>query len=124
MGIHQFLTELSACNTSIFSFPGDNLSKYQWVFTKLSICIDIVEIWFGIANGQILSILNRVICPQHTHIFFFFPDDNLSKNQLIFTELYFCIDIVMIFFGIANGQILSVFDRDSCLPNVQSFVSG
>ena len=33
-----------------FSFPDDNLSKHQWIFTKLSICmcIDIVEIWFGI----------------------------------------------------------------------------
>ena len=25
------------------------------VFTKLGMCIDIVEIWFGIANGQISS---------------------------------------------------------------------
>ena len=38
----------------IFSFPDDNLSKHQWIFTKLGMCIDIVEIWFGIANGQIL----------------------------------------------------------------------
>ena len=29
----------------------DNLSKYQWIFNKLGICIDIVEIWFGIADG-------------------------------------------------------------------------
>ena len=36
-----------------FSFPDDNLSKRQWIFTKLGICIDIVEIWFGIANGHI-----------------------------------------------------------------------
>ena len=36
-----------------FSFPDDNLSKNQWIFTKLDMCIDIVEIWFGIANGQI-----------------------------------------------------------------------
>ena len=28
-----------------------NLSKYQWIFTKLGMCIDIVEILFGIANG-------------------------------------------------------------------------
>ena len=33
-----------------FSFPDDNLSKPQWIFTKLGTCIDIVEIWFGIAN--------------------------------------------------------------------------
>ena len=38
-----------------FSFLDDNLSKQQWIFTKYGLCIDIVEIWFGIANGQILS---------------------------------------------------------------------
>ena len=46
-----------------FSFPDDNLSKHQWIFTKLDMCIDIVEIWFGIANGQISSNFDRVICP-------------------------------------------------------------
>ena len=67
----QFLTELSARDTPIFSFPDDNLSKHQWIFTKLGtgICIDIVEIWSGIANGQISSIFDGVICPRHAHIF-------------------------------------------------------
>ena len=36
-----------------FSFPYDILSKHQWIFAKLGMSIDIVEIWFGIANGQI-----------------------------------------------------------------------
>ena len=44
----QILMELSA---EIFSFQDDNLSKHQQIFTKLGMCIDIVEIWFGIANG-------------------------------------------------------------------------
>ena len=65
----QFLTELSARDTPIFSFPDNNLSKHQWIFTKISMCIDIVEIWFGIANGQISSIFDGVICPKHAHIF-------------------------------------------------------
>ena len=56
----QFLTELSARDTPIFSFLDDNLSKHQWIFTKLGMCIDIVEIRFRIANGQILSIFDRV----------------------------------------------------------------
>ena len=47
----QFLTELSARDTPIFSFPDDNLSKHQLIFTKLGMCIDIVLICFGIANG-------------------------------------------------------------------------
>ena len=40
---HQILG-LSARDTPIFSFPDDNLSKYQWIFTKLGMWIDIVEI--------------------------------------------------------------------------------
>ena len=47
----QILTELSARDTPIFSFPDDNLSKRQWIFTKLGMCIDIMEIWIGIASG-------------------------------------------------------------------------
>ena len=54
MGIfHRFLTELSARNTSIFSFPGENLSKNEWIFTKLVLCIDIVEIWFRIGANLV-----------------------------------------------------------------------
>ena len=44
MMFHQFLTDLSARNKAIFLFPDDNLSKYQWIFAKLSMGIDIVEI--------------------------------------------------------------------------------
>ena len=57
----QFLTELSAHNTSVFN----NLSKSQWIFTKFDMCIDIVEIRFGVAHWQISSIFDRVICQQH-----------------------------------------------------------
>ena len=65
---HQFLTELSASDTSVFLFLDDNFSKYQRIFTKLGVCIDIVEICYGIANGQISSIFDRVLCPQYIHI--------------------------------------------------------
>ena len=44
-------------------------SKPQWIFTKLGMCIDIVEIWFGIANGQISSKFDGVVCPGHADIF-------------------------------------------------------
>ena len=54
---------------SVFSFMDDNLNKYQWIFAKLGVCIDIMEIWFGIANGQISSIFDQVICRIHACIF-------------------------------------------------------
>ena len=38
---------------------------------------DVVDIWFGIANGQILSIFDRGICPPHVVVLF--PDNNFNK---------------------------------------------
>ena len=48
---------------STFLFLDNNLRKCQWIFPKLGVCIDIVEFWFGIVNGQISSIFDRVIFP-------------------------------------------------------------
>ena len=64
----QYLTELYARDTPIFSFPDDNLVNNRG-FSKLGMYIDIVKIWFGIANGQISSNFYGVICPRHAHIF-------------------------------------------------------
>ena len=65
----QFLMELSTRDKPIFSFPDYYLSKQRGIFTKLAICIDIKEIWFAIAKGQILSNFYGVVCPRHAHIF-------------------------------------------------------
>ena len=46
---------------SVFSFPDDNLSKCQRIFTKLCVCVDNVAVWFGIVNGQILSIFDSYL---------------------------------------------------------------
>ena len=51
----QISMEFSVQDMPIFSFLDDNLSKHHWIFTKLGMCIDIVEIWFLIANGQFSS---------------------------------------------------------------------
>ena len=47
--------------------PDDNLSKCQEILTKLGTCIDMKEIWFGIANGQISSMFDRIICPRYNN---------------------------------------------------------
>ena len=54
-----------------FLFPDNNLSKYQWIFTKFGICIAILETLFRIANGQtfFFFIFSRVTCLQQVHIF-------------------------------------------------------
>ena len=100
----QFLTELSAHDTSVFSFRDDNFSKYQWIFTQLGMSIDSVEICLGIANDQIYQSLTELSACSTT--VFSFQDNNLSKSHWIFTKLDMCIDIVEIWFGIAYGQNL------------------
>ena len=113
LDVRVSIHRVSVVHPSIrISFPDDNLSKHQWIFTKFGMCIDIVKIWFGIANGQISSNFDRVTCPRDAHISF--PDDNLNKYQGILTKFDTCIDMKEILFGIFNGQISPMFDRVIC----------
>ena len=57
----QFFTELSACDRSIFSFWDDSFSKNQWIFTKLGVCIDIVQICSGIVDRQVSSFFDSYL---------------------------------------------------------------
>ena len=75
--ILSILAELSAGYMFVFLFPGDNLRKHQSIFTKLGICIDIIEIWFGIDHFL------TEICPPYDsggilsfHVFIFFCSHN------------------------------------------------
>ena len=63
--ISSILTEVSARNTSVFYFQDNNLSISQWILTKFDMCINIVEMCFGITHWQISSIFDRVICRRH-----------------------------------------------------------
>ena len=91
----------------VFLFPDNTLSKCHWIFIKHGVCIDIVQVWFGIINRQISSILTEL--SAHDMSLFYFLDDNFSKCQWIFTKLGVCIDIMEIWFGIDDGQISSIF---------------
>ena len=55
---------------SIFSFLGDDFNKIQWIFTKLGVCIDIMEIWFGVVNRQISSIFDSYLPAIHPYFHF------------------------------------------------------
>ena len=39
---------------SLLSFPYYNFSECEWIYKKLGVCIDIVEICLGITNGFFL----------------------------------------------------------------------
>ena len=82
----RILTELSA--RDIFSFPDDNFSKCRGILTKLSICIDIEKIWFGIANRQISLIFDRAICPRH--------DNGGVLSLYVFINQAFQIDLLFL----------------------------
>ena len=57
----QIFTELPAQDTLVFSFPDDNLSQCQGILTKHGTCIDMKEIWFRSANGQISSVFDSYL---------------------------------------------------------------
>ena len=97
----QFLMELSACHTSFFSFSDNNLSIYQWVFTKLGMCIDSVEIWFGLLTGKFHEFFT-VTC-HHTSIFLF-PDDYLTKYQSIWPNMACALIVWRSGFGLLMGK--------------------
>ena len=69
-----------------FRLPDDNLSKFRWIFTKLGMRIDIVEIWFGIAYGQISSIFDRIICPRHDNGWILSFHVFIYKDATLFTS--------------------------------------
>ena len=56
----QNLTELSARDKPVFSFPADNLSKHQWIFTKLGMRNDLWRSGLGLLIGKILQILTEL----------------------------------------------------------------
>ena len=61
---------LSVHNTFVQIFMlNDKLSKYQWIFTKLCVCIDIVEIWFELLLSKFGKFLTE-LSAHDVYIFF------------------------------------------------------
>ena len=104
--------QLSAQDMSVFSFLDNNFSKCQWIFTKLCVCIDIMDIAMRLLMAEFCLFLTE-LSARNTFLFYF-QDNNLSKSQWIFTTFDVCIDSVEICCGIAHQQISSIFDRVIC----------
>ena len=68
LSVHPYVRQSYICPSLHLCFVlHDNLSKLQWIFTKLGMCIDIVEIGFPIANGQIMSNFDGYLPKTHTY---------------------------------------------------------
>ena len=59
---------------------------------KLGMCIDVVEIWFGMLMGNLCQFLTELSVGDTS--IFLFQDNNLGKSQWIFTKLDICIYIL------------------------------
>ena len=113
--------QISACDTSIFSFPDDYFSRYQWSFTKPGICIDIVEIWFVIANGHISSIFDSHLPVTSLHVHFRMIT---SVNIIGFSlNLVFALILWRSGLELLIGKS-SIFERAICPQHIRILVSG
>ena len=82
----QFLTELLTRHKSVISFLDP---KFQCIFTKLGMCMDIMEIWFGIVKWQILSIFlsSHHMMVALFHIFIF---NGKPQKCVHYTKMLIC----------------------------------
>ena len=115
---HQFLTVICR-QRSIFSFPDDNFSKYQWIFTKLGVYIFMVEICFGIAHRQISSIFDSYL-PNTCPYFHFWTITLLNINgfspnlmcALMLVDICFVIAIFLAELSALNTSIFYFQDNN------------
>ena len=70
----QILTELSAQDMPIFSFPEDNLSKRQWIFSKLGMSLILWRSGLGLLMGKFRQILTELSAQDRP--IYSFPDNN------------------------------------------------
>ena len=98
----------------IFSFLQDKFSNCQGILTKIGICIDIKEIWFWIANGQISSIFDRSardkIMAGYYHFTFLFSyilqKTGFDISSKLSPEETVCMNSQNLFSGKNNKNIL------------------
>ena len=69
---------LSVVRPSVFSCPGNNLSKYQWLFTELGMCIDLWRSDLGLLMGKFnqfsteLPVRHTIVAEYYCGKFVFF----------------------------------------------------
>ena len=107
----QFLTVICLPHICIL-FSQDTLHKYQWIFIKLGMCIDIVKIWSLVANGQILLIFERLICSSQDSgrvLSFAFFISLINLTCIVFCNCFFLYsDLLKLFYQC--GKFLKLYN--------------
>ena len=109
LSVHQF-----------FSFADYNFSTYQWIFTKLSMCIAIVEICFGNANGQISSIFDIYLTATCLYCFWRITSVNINRfsPNLVYALILWRFGLGLLMCKLC--QFLTVI----CPPHISIFIYG
>ena len=84
---------MSIC-LAVFLFLHNNMSKHQWIFTKLSMCIDIKEaIGLGLLMGKFCQFLTK-LSACHTVVLIIIFSEKIrlgilcELSSIIFSENY------------------------------------
>ena len=86
---HQILMELSARDTSIFSFPDNNLSKCQGILTKLGTCMIWRRSGLGLLIGKFphclteLSAHDTILAGYYSLTFLFIPNIHTDSPKRV-----------------------------------------
>ena len=109
----QFLTELSARDTSVFSLLADNFGNINGFSPNLVCALILWRSALGLLMGKFHLFLKELFA-RSTSVFYF-QDNNLSKSQWIFTKFDMCIYILWrAALGLLIGKFRQFLTRVIC----------
>ena len=94
------------------------MSKYQWIFTKQGMFLDIVEIWFRIVHGQILSVFEKRYLPA-TCLYFHFQTITVVNINRFSPNLVCALILWRSGLGLFMGKFHKVFN---VLPSTHNMI--
>ena len=116
------VVRVSVICPSVFSFPDNNLSKYQWILVILGMCIDIVEIGLGLSTGKFVNFSRSYLLETDLYFpFHIITRVNVSgfSPNLVFALILWRSDL-----GLLMGKYLPIFEELSVRDTSILFISG
>ena len=88
-----------------FSFPDNNLSKHQWIFTELGMCIDIVQICLGMLMAKFRQFLTELSARPY----FRFQTITSVNNKGFSPKLLYALTLRRSGLGLLMGKFCQIF---------------